>query len=188
MYRPASDGEVMQIDTSVIPGTPPVRPWMTALVMTTVGVALIAGFIVIGLVMHIVPLYAGFLLLWYWTSVAHSDVRALAPTVIGGLVGAGLSYMLQTGAAMGSVAVIVVALALMVVVLFVVIAGRLPLVCNASTMLYITVFNAPALQKVEDFRQVIVATVLGLVWFGVCIGLLEHLAKRPAAEVEAGIA
>jgi len=178
----------MQIESSAPPGTPPVRPWMTALVMTAIGVALIAGFIVIGMVTHIVPLYAGLLLLWYWTSVAHSDVCALAPAVIGGLVGAGLSYMLQSGAAMGSVAVIVAALGLMIVVLFVVIAGRLPLICNASTMLYITVFNAPALQKAEDFRQVIVATVLGLIWFGGCIGLLERLAKRPAAEVEAGIA
>jgi|GEM_PF-896360 hypothetical protein len=178
----------MQIDTSVPPGTPPVRPWMTALVMTAIGVLLIAGFIAIGAVLHIVPVYAGLLLLWYWTSVAHSDLRALAPAVVGGLVGAGLSYLLQTGAAMGNVAMIVAALGLMIVVLFVVIAGRLPLICNASTMLYITVFNAPALQKAEDFRQVIVATVLGLIWFGVCIGLLERLARQPAVEVSVGIA
>jgi hypothetical protein len=178
----------MQIDHSVPPGTPPVRPWMTALVMTIVGVLLIAGFVVIGAVLHIVPVYAGLLLLWYWTSVAHSDLRALAPAVVGGLVGAGLSYMLQTGAAMGSVPVIVGALVLMTVVLFVVIAGRLPLVCNASTMLYITVFNAPALQKAEDFRQVIIATVLGLIWFGVCIGLLEHLTSQSQSEVSEGIA
>lgn len=177
----------MPVEHSAPPGTPPVRPWKTALVMTTIGVVLIAGFIAIGAVMHIVPLYAGFLLLWYWTSVAHSDLRALAPTIIGGLVGAGLSYMLQTGAAIGSVPLMLLALGLMVVVLFVVIAGRLPLVCNASTMLYITVFNAPALQKAEDFRQVIIATVLGLIWFGGCIGLLERFARRPAAEVEAGI-
>jgi hypothetical protein len=55
-------------------------------------------------------------------------------------------------------------------------------------MLYITVFNAPALQKAEDFRQVIIATVLGLIWFGVCIGLLEHLTSQSQSEVSEGIA
>lgn len=162
-----------------VPGTPPVLPLMTALVMTVIGVVLIAGFVVIGAVTHVVPVYAGLLLLWYWTSVTHSDLRALAPAVIGGVTGAGMSYMLQTGAAMANVPMIVGALLLMTVALFLVISGRLPMLCNASTMLYVTVFNAPALQKAEDMRQVIVATVLGMVWFGVTIGLLGRLAPRP---------
>ena len=169
-------------DASVVPGTPPVQPLMTALVITVIAVVLIAGFVVIGAVLHVVPVYAGFLLLWYWTSVTHSDLRALAPAVVGGLTGAALSYLLQTGAAMASVPLILTALGLMIVALFMVIAGRLPLFCNASTMLYVTVFNAPALQKAEDFRQVIVATVLGLIWFGLTIGLLGRLAPQAAAE------
>jgi len=167
----------MQTDTPP-PGTPPVQPLMTALVITIIAVVLIAGFVAIGAALHIVPVYAGFLLLWYWTSVTHSDLRALAPAVVGGVTGAGLSYLLQTGAVLGNVPLILGALGLMVVALFLVIAGRLPMVCNASTMLYVTVFNAPAIQKGEDFRQVIVATVLGLVWFGLCIGLLSRLAPQ----------
>ena len=169
-------------DTNAVPGTPPVQPLLTALVITVIAVVLIVGFVVIGAVLHVVPVYAGFLLLWYWTSVTHSDLRALAPAVVGGLPGAGLSYLLQTGAALGSVPLILAALALMVVALFLVIAGRLPLFCNASTMLYVTVFNAPALQKAEDFRQVIVATVLGLIWFGLTIGLLARLVPQSAAD------
>jgi hypothetical protein len=169
-------------DTTAIPGTPPVQPLLTALVVTAIAVALIAGFVVIGAVLHVVPVYAGFLLLWYWTSVTHSDLRALAPAVLGGLTGAALSYLLQTGTALANVPLIVAALGLMVLALFLVIAGRLPLLCNNATMLYVTVFNAPALQKAEDFRQVIVATVLGLLWFGVTIGLLGRLAPQPAAE------
>jgi hypothetical protein len=157
------------------PGTPPVQPLLTALVITFIAVVLIAGFVVIGAVLHVVPIYAGFLLLWYWTSVTHSDLRALAPAVVGGLTGAGLSYLLQTGAATGNVPLILGTLGLMVVALFLVIAGRLPLFCNASTLLYVTVFNAGVIQKSEDFRQVIVATVLGMIWFGLTIGLLGRL-------------
>jgi len=165
-------------DRTAIPGTPPVQPLLTALVITAIAVVLIAGFAVIGAVLHVVPVYAGFLLLWYWTSVTHSDLRALAPAVVGGLTGAGLSYLLQTGAAHGSVPLIAGALVLMVVALFLVISGRLPLFCNAATMLYVTVFNAPVIQQGEDFRQVILATVIGMVWFGVCIGGLSRLAPQ----------
>ncbi|WP_353226449.1 hypothetical protein [Novosphingobium sp.] len=164
------------------PGTPPVVPLKTALVITAIAVALIAGFVVIGAVLHVVPVYAGFLLLWYWTSVTHSDLRALAPAVVGGVTGAGLSYLLQTGAAHGNVPLILAALGLMVVALFLVISGRLPLFCNAATMLYVTVFNAPVIQQGEDFRGVIIATVLGMVWFGVCIGGLSRLAPTPASD------
>ena len=164
------------------PGTPPVLPLMTALVVTAIAVALIIGFAVIGAALHVVPVYAGFLLLWYWTSVTHSDLRALAPAVIGGLVGTGLSYLLQTGTALGNGPLIIGALALMVVALFLVIAGRLPLVCNASTMLYVTVFNAPVIQQGEDMRRVMLATVLGMVWFGVTIGVLGRLAPKAAPD------
>jgi Flp pilus assembly pilin Flp len=163
-------------------GTPPVQPVMTALLITAIAVVLIAGFAVIGAVLHIVPVYAGFLLLWYWTSVTHADLRALAPAVVGGLTGAGLSYLLQNGAATANVTLIVGALALMVVALFLVIAGRLPLFCNASTMLYVTVFNADVIQRHEDFRQVIIATVLGMIWFGLTIGLLGRLAPQPQTD------
>jgi hypothetical protein len=164
------------------PGTPPVQPLLTALVITIIAVVLIVGFVVIGAALHVVPVYAGFLLLWYWTSVTHSDLRALAPAVVGGLTGAALSYLLQTGAAAGSLSLILGALGLMVVALFLVIAGRLPLFCNASTMLYVTVFNAEVIQKGEDFRQVIVATVLGMIWFGVTIGLLGRLVPQTQAQ------
>jgi hypothetical protein len=171
--------------TTTPPGTPPVQPLMTALVISVIALVLVAGFIAIGTWLHIVPLYAGFLLLWYWTSVTHSDLRALLPAVAGAVVGTGLTYLLQTGVALGSVPLIVGALVLMIVAMFLLIAGRLPLLCNASTMLYVTVFCAPVIQKSEDFRAVILATLLGLIWFGLCIGLLGRLVPQPAEPVPA---
>lgn len=169
------------------PETPAILPLGTALVVTIVGLAIIIGFIAIGALLHVVPLYAGFLFLWYWTSVTHSSPAALAPAVIGSLVGAGLSYMLQTGTATGNAPLALAALGLMIVALFLVIAGRLPTICNAATMLYVTVFNAPILQKSEDFRQVILATVLGLIWFGGTIMTAAWLAARLARSRNAQI-
>ena len=167
--------------TTPPPGHPPVQPLLTALVITAIALVLIIGFVVIGALVHVVPVYAGFLLLWYWTSVTHSDLRALAPAVVGALAGTGCSWLLQTGTVMGSMPLVLGALGLMIVALYLVIAGRLPLVCNAATMLYITVFNAPLLQGQEDMRQAMIATVLGLIWFGVTIGGLSRLTPQPAA-------
>lgn len=172
----------MPTNTPPPPGTPPVMPLGHALVVTLVALVLIVGFALIGLALNLVPVYAGFLLLWYWTSVGQSDLRALAPAVIGACAGIGMSYLLQAGTEAGSMPQIYGALALMIVALFLVIAGRLPLVCNGSTMLYITVFNGSVIQEHEDFRKVALATLLGLVWFGATIALLARLAPKPAAD------
>lgn len=159
----------------------PVLPVRVALVITLVAVVLIAAFIAIGAGLGIVPLYAGFLLLWFWTSVDQSDIAKLPSAMLGALTGTGLSFLLQWGTRMGSPVLIIGALALMVVALFLVIGHRLHLVCNANTMLFVTVLNAAPIQKSEDFAQILEATVLGVIWFGLCIWLGTRLTAGRAA-------
>ena len=62
----------------------------------------------------------------------------------------------------------------------IVVAGRAALVCNQSTMLFITVFNAPVIQAGEDFRQVIVAVVLGALWFAAVVWVIRRFVPAPA--------
>jgi hypothetical protein len=52
---------------------------------------------------------------------------------------------------------------------------------NQSTMLFITVLNAPLLQAGEDFRGVIVAIALGAVWFGAIAWGIGRIVPGPAA-------
>ena len=59
----------------------------TAAIVTAGVVALIAGFIALGLLFGLTPLYAGFLLLWYWGSVDMIDGKALAPLLVGACAG-----------------------------------------------------------------------------------------------------
>ena len=94
------------------------------------------------------------------------DFKALAPSLLGALAGTGMSYLLQLGTHTANVQFIVLALMLMTIALFCVIAKRLPTLCNASTMLFITVLNAPPVQQHEDFRAIAAAVVLSVVWFG----------------------
>ena len=153
--------------------------WQAAIV--TLGViVVIAGFVAIGAGLHVTPLYAGFLLLWVWSALHELSPKALLPALIGGLAGAGMSFLLQTGTASGNAAIIVLALLLMIGALFLVVAGRAALVCNQSTMLFVTVFNAPVIQAGEDFRQVIIATALGAVWFGAVVWVVSRFVPAPA--------
>lgn len=160
------------------PGTPPVLPWLHALIIWVIAMVLIIGFVVIGLKLGLVPVYAGFLLWWYWSTHGHSDPRALIPALVGAIYGTSLSWLLQTGTITGNVPMIAGALALMAATLFLVISGRMPLVCNGAAMLCITVFNAPVIQGHEDFRAILIATVLGFAWFGATILVITRLAPK----------
>ena len=152
-----------------------------AAIVTLGVIVVIAGFIALGAWLHVTPLYAGFLLLWAWSALHELSLKALPGALIGALVGASLSFMLQTGAMMHSPQLIVLALLLMIGAVFLVVAGRAALFCNQSTMLFITVLNAPVIQAGEDFRQVIVAIALGAVWFGAVAWVISRFVPAPAA-------
>jgi hypothetical protein len=160
--------------------SPPLMPLGQALIVTLGVVIAIAGFVALGLWLHVTPLYAGFLLLWFWSSRDQLALKALPPALIGALLGAGLSFLLQTGTAAHNPALIVLALCLMIGAVFLVVAGRAAFVCNESTMLFITVLNAPLLQSGEDFRGVIVAIALGGVWFGAIAWAIARFAPAAA--------
>ncbi len=152
-----------------------------ALIVTIGVVVAVAGFVALGAWLHIVPLYAGFLLLWVWSALHTLSFKALPAALVGALTGAGLSFLLQTGTAAGSPALILLALGLMIGAVFLVIAGRAALLCNQSTMLFITVLNAPLLQSGEDFRAITVAIALGALWFGSIAWIVSRMMPGPAA-------
>jgi hypothetical protein len=148
----------------------------------TAGVVVaIAGFVALGLWLHVAPLYAGFLLMWVWSALDALSLKALPAALLGALTGASLSYLLQTGTATGQPALALLALALMIVALFLVVAQRAALICNQSTMLFVTVLNAPVLQSHEDFRAVTVAIALGAIWFGAIVWTIGRIVPAPAA-------
>ncbi len=154
-------------------------PLGQALIVTIGVIVAVAGFVALGAALHVVPLYAGFLLLWAWSALHALSLKALPAALAGALTGAALSFTLQAGAAMASPALIALALLLMLGAVFMVVAGRAALLCNQSTMLFITVLNAPLLQAGEDFRAVTLAIVLGAVWFGSVAWVVGRLAPTP---------
>lgn len=157
---------------------PPTLPLVQALFVTIGVLVVVAGFIALGTWLHVKPLYAGFLLLWMWSALDKLSLKALPAALLGALVGTGLSFLLQSGTAAGSPALIALALGVTIFAVFLVVAGRAVLVCNQSTMLFVTVLNAPLLQLNEDLRAVPVALVLSAAYFGAVAWLIGRLTPK----------
>lgn len=147
-------------------GAAPAMGGGMALIVAVGIVALIAGFITLGFLLGLVPVYAGLLLLWYWGSVDMIESKALAPLVVGACGGTALAWLLQYGAVRGELAVVVAALVLIVVAIYFQLRGWLPLLINRPFMLYLTVMCAPLLQAGESFPQAVIAIGAATLYFG----------------------
>jgi hypothetical protein len=146
-------------------GTQPAMTGGMAAVATLVIVALVVGFVVLGSLLGLVPLYTGLLLLWYWGSIDELDAKALVPLVVGACGGTATAALLHYAAPWGGGAVAAV-LGLIVAAIYCQLRGWLPLLINRPYMLYLTVMCAPLLQAGESFAQVFGAMAAGTVYFG----------------------
>ncbi len=152
-----------------------------AAIVTGGVVLLIAGFIVLGLLLGLTPLYAGFLLLWYWGSVDMVERKALAPLLIGACGGTATAWLLQYGAVHGGLAGVAPVLGLIVAAIYFQLRGWLPLLINRPYMLYLTVMAAPLLQAGESFAHVMAAIALATLYFGGIVTLGQIIAARRAS-------
>lgn len=129
-------------------------------------VLLIAGFIALGLLLGLTPLYAGFLLLWYWGSVDMVEGKALLALLVGACGGTATAWLLQYGAVEGGLAGVAPVLGLIVAAIYCQLRCWLPLFINRPYMLYLTVMAAPLLQADESFAHVMAAIVAATLYFG----------------------
>lgn len=145
----------------------------------------VAGFIALAGVLAIVPLYGGFTMLWYWATVDKLDFRMAPASIIGAIAGTGSAWALQQAGALHSDLGTGVLVAGILLAVLLQILQRATLVINSSFMLFLTICGAPALQLGEDFRQVIASILLGAVYFGVIVWLLNTVLRRRRIEVPA---
>lgn len=156
---------------------------MAALVTGGV-VLLIAGFIALGLLFGLTPLYAGFLLLWYWGSVDMVEGKALLPLLVGACGGTATAWLLQYGATQGGLAGVAPVLGLIVAAIYCQLHGWLPLLINRPYMLYLTVMAAPLLQAGESFAHVMAAIVAATLYFGGIVMAGRMVIARRSAVAE----
>jgi hypothetical protein len=128
-------------------------------------VAAVAGFVVIGSLLKLAPLYAGFLFAWYWASMDKVAFQLAPATVIGAACGIATAGLAQYAALHWGLAGGLAVLALIALALLVQIMNWLPLAINPAYMLFLTVTGAPLLQQGEDFRAVVAALGLAAIYF-----------------------
>jgi hypothetical protein len=171
--------EVNSPTETPVAGAAPVLPIGMAVLVTLGLLAVIGGYIAIGVAAGIAPLYAGFLILWYFGSVDNLESKSLPALFLGALAGLATSWLVQYGAGHWGTFGALPGLAIIIVAIVFQLAGWLPLVINRAYMLYVTVMGAVTLQLHEDFGQVALAIVAGTLYFGgiVYLGKLV-MAKR----------
>jgi hypothetical protein len=163
--------------------TPPAMGVGTAAIVTAGVVLLIAGFVVIGGVLGLVPLYAGFLLLWYFGSIDVLEPGALPAIAVGAVAGSLTAWGLQAGVAEWGAVGALPALGVIVAAVFCQLLGLFPIAINRAYTLYVTVLAGPLLQMNERFDHVIIVIAVATVYFGgiVLIGRRLMASRQPRA-------
>ncbi|HEY4546597.1 MAG TPA: hypothetical protein VIG90_09260 [Pedomonas sp.] len=151
-----------------------------AALITAAVLVVVAILIGIYMLLDITPLFAGFLFALYWAGIKHTDFKEFAPALVGGLGGlalaAGLHHLPQLYGNAGLAAALVV----VVLAIYAQIRNSVPLLVNASFMLYLTVGTIPAVGAQEDYPGMAFALIVGAAYCGGLVWLMGRLAGAKA--------
>ncbi|AZI35145.1 hypothetical protein NT2_08_01260 [Caenibius tardaugens NBRC 16725] len=140
----------------------------------------VAALIGIGVALELSALYAGFLFALYWTGLCHADFKQFVPALVGSLGGLGLAYGLSAlPVALGG-AGMALALALVLLAIYAIIMGWVPVLVNNAFMLFLTVGSIPVLHEQTTLGAMAWAVVVAAVYLGALVMLGKKLAARQA--------
>ncbi len=142
---------------------------------------IIIGWITIGtMFLGITSFFASFLFLWYWAAVEQANFKQWPQCLAGALFGLLLAWASHYLPAHFGNAGLGAALALLVAAVYVQIMNWVPLICNRSAMLFLTVLAAPALLEKLDLAETALAITGGALFVGGIVKLATWAATRKA--------
>ncbi len=144
-------------------------------------VAAIIGWIVLGSKIGVISFFASFLFLWYWAAVEQADFKQWPQCLIGALVGLALAWQSTYLPAHFGTPGMVAGIGILLVAIYVQIMNWVPIAVNRATMLYLTVFGAPALLNKLDVGEAALAIGGSAVFFAGVVKLAFLYAARRAA-------
>lgn len=162
---------------------PAVQPPSAArtLALLPVIVVLITGYIAVGTVLGIAAsLFAGFFFLVYWLAMKQGAPKEFAPTLLGGLGGLGLAWVIHTLPASFGMPGQIVGTVLLLAAIYVQIRDLWPLVINLPFMLFMTLGLVPQVAEQADFVGMGFAVIFAAAYFGGAQYLGVRLARRAA--------
>ncbi|OCC25567.1 hypothetical protein MB02_02740 [Croceicoccus estronivorus] len=137
-------------------------------------------------------LYGGFLFVLYWTAFCHAQMDKFVPALIGSFGGLALAYGLQAlPAALGAEAGMALALVLVLLAIYFIIMGWLPILVNNAFMLFLTVGTIPALHEGTTLSAIGQAIVVAAIYTFILVQVGTKLASKgagkaaPASELSA---
>jgi len=140
------------------------------------------GLAAVGAVLHLQPLHAGFLLLWFWTAGSDSGLDDVEMAMLGACGGAANGLLLQSALNMGNVPLVIGAVLVMLAALVMMIARRVPALFNPVYMMFLIVLSPPLLRPSGDFRCTIGAVLFGVLWFGASALLARRMSRGGPVE------
>lgn len=139
----------------------------------------VAALVGIGVALDLSALYGGFLFVLYWAGLNHAAPDKFLPSLVGSLGGLVLAYALKTlPITLGSGIGMAVALALVLLAIYAIIMGWVPVLVNNAFMLFLTVGTIPALQEGVTLSQMARAVVVAALYTGALVLLGKKLANK----------
>jgi MFS family permease len=133
------------------------------------------------------PLF-GLLFLVYWAAILEQDFATYLPTVLGGLGGILLGWLLVDLPSRIGQPGTILSVAALAVVLFCFMRGQARLVVNNATMLFLTVATASELKVAGNALVMAQSLLLAAAYMGAIAGIVHLVAKRRAAKSPAAVA
>ncbi|MBC2650228.1 hypothetical protein H7F50_00360 [Novosphingobium flavum] len=167
-------------DTSQTSGDAVLTPKQGLLMLGGVIVA-VAGLVAIGMILKLTALYGGFLFVLYWTGLGRAAPDQFWPALLGAQGGIALAWSF-TGlpALLGPVPGMAVALALVLLAVYLLLLHRARWVVNHAMMLFLTVGAIPALMDGATLSQMSRAVVVTAAYVGALVLAGRRLAGRRA--------
>ncbi|CAN7373085.1 hypothetical protein LJR225_002295 [Phenylobacterium sp. LjRoot225] len=155
------------------------RPSIGATLLLIVGVVpFMAGLFGLYHLLGVGMAYVGFLFLVYWAAILHQDPKAFLPSVLGGVGGILLAWLLIAMPPLVGQAGTVIAFAALVAVLFCFMRGHARLVVNNSTMLFLTVATIPDLKIASNVVVMAESLLLAAAYMGAVSGVVHLVTKH----------
>ncbi len=158
---------------------PPGKAALTLLLMVPIFGVYIAGTLALGLGAS----YAGFVFLTYWAGFRGAENAEFVPGLVGSLGALVICWLLQIGPEMLGPAGFAPPMALILLSIFCLLCGWLPVLFNMALMLMLTVASIPPLLATSPLLDMALCTVLGAAYFGGLKLAAQSFARRRAAAV-----
>ena len=166
---------------------PPGRKSVLSTLLLLIGVAVVVGALMtlysaLGIGIGLTAF--GSLFLLYWAGLMHQSWADFLPSVIGGLLGIALAWLLTASPHIWGTSAVIAGFAVLAVVLFFYLRGEVRFVINNATMLFLILATIPELQVGANAPLMAASLAIGAAYIGVITVIAARVRALVAARAD----